>query len=168
MFLSKSNVHAFLSSAGKIQWFSAAPSNICSKSGVMFLRLVIKKAMKIWTVGSRVIDFLSDSLLWLFIVDRNGYIVNCRIFYHSFHAVCTRWIMKDIGFSMSYMVCMRFTHSKDRQFLLRKPLMCNLISVVCWILRQLILWTFYTPESYIYPLGVGIYTPKTEYPWSYL
>lgn len=34
------------------------------------------------------------------------------------------------GFSMSYMVCMRFTHSKDRQFLLRKSLTYNLIIVL--------------------------------------
>lgn len=35
------------------------------------------------------------------------------------------------GFSMSDMVCMRFTHSKDRQFLLRKSLTYNPIIVFC-------------------------------------
>lgn len=71
------------------------------------------------------------------------------------------------GFSMSYMVCIRFIHSKDRWFLLCKSLIYDIITVVYWILRQLILWTFYTPKSYIYTLGIGIYTPKTEYPLPY-
>lgn len=34
------------------------------------------------------------------------------------------------GFSMSYMVCIRFTHSKDRWFLLCKLLMYTLIAVI--------------------------------------
>ena len=37
---------------------------------------------------------------------------------------------EETGFSMSYMVCMRFTHSEDRLFLLRKSLMYNPITVL--------------------------------------
>lgn len=40
--------YAFLSSAGRIQWYSAVLSNICNRQDLWFLRLVIKKAMKIW------------------------------------------------------------------------------------------------------------------------
>ena len=40
--------HAFLSSADKIQCFSAVLSDIYSRSDLWFLRLGIKKAMKIW------------------------------------------------------------------------------------------------------------------------
>lgn len=133
-----------------------------------YLRLVIKKAMKIWYC------ILPDYGLLTGLS-----IVNVHHGPERIHSglsnilplfPCHMYPMnhEENGFSMSYMVCIRFTHSKDRQFLLRKPLTYNLITIAYWILSQPILWTFYTPESYIYPLGVGIYTPKTEYPWSYL
>lgn len=160
--------HAILSSADKIQWFSAVLSDICSRSGFMVSTAGHKKAMKIWYC------ILPDYGLLTGLS-----IVNVHHGPERIHSglsnilplfPCHMYPMnhEENGFSMSYMVCIRFTHSKDRQFLLRKPLTYNLITIAYWILSQPILWTFYTPESYIYPLGVGIYTPKTEYPWSYL
>lgn len=133
-----------------------------------FLRLVIKKAMKIWYCILPDYGLLTG--FSIVTVHHGPERIPSELLNILLAFLCCMYPMnhEGTGFSMSYMVCMRFTHSKDRQFLLHKPLMCNLISVAYWILRQLILWTFYTPKSYIYPLRVGIYTPNTEYPWSYL
>lgn len=141
--------HAFLSSAGKIQWFSAVPSNICSRSGFMVSTAGHKEGYEN--------DTLQTSGLWTF---------NRILYCNCHHGTDTWWIVEYfISLSMPYvfdeswrnrlfmlhMVCMRFTHSKDRQFLLRKPLTYNLIIVVHWILSQPILWTFYTPERLYLP-----------------
>lgn len=160
--------HAFLSSAGKIQWFSAAHPIFAAGQDLWFLRLVIKKAMKIWY--GRLPDYGLLTGLSIVTVHRGAERIHSELLKILLAFPCRMYPMdyERTGFSMSYMVCMRFTHSKDRQFLLRKSLTYNPIIVLYWILSQSILWTFYTPESYIYPLGVGIYTPKTEYPWSYL
>lgn len=160
--------HAFLSSAGRIQWYSAVLSNICSRQDLWFLRLVMKKAMKIWY--GRLPDYGLLTGFSIVSVHHGAERIHSELLNILLAFPCRMYPMdyERTGFSMSYMVCMRFTHSKDRQFLLRKSLMYNLIIVLYWILSQSILWTFYTPESYIYTLRVGIYTPKTEYSWSYL
>lgn len=81
--------YAFLSSAGKIQWFSAVLSNICNRQDLWFLRLVIKgyENMNYSTLPDY--GLLTGLSIVTVIMERNGYIVNCRIFYQSFHAVCT-------------------------------------------------------------------------------
>ena len=133
-----------------------------------YLRLVIKKAMKIWYCILPDYGLLTG--LSIVTVHHGPERIHSVLLNILSSFPCRMYPMnhEGTGFSMSYMVCMRFTHSKDRQFLLRKSLTYNLIIVLYWILSQSILWTFYTPESYIYTLRVGIYTPKTEYSWSYL
>lgn len=162
--------HAFLSSADRIQWFSAAPSNIYSRSRFMVSTAGHKKGYKNTMIHSRPPDYGLLTGLSIVTVHHGPEWIHSRLSNILPLFPCHMYPMnhEENGFSMSYMVCIRFTHSKDRQFLLRKPLTYNLITIAYWILSQPILWTFYTPESYIYPLGVGIYTPKTEYPWSYL
>ena len=160
--------YAFLSSADKIQWFSAVLTDICSRSGFMVSAAGHKKGYE-----NMIHSILSDyGLLTGFsivTIHHGSERIHSGLLNILSAFPCRMYPMnhEGTGFSMSYMVCMRFTHSKDRWFLLCKSLVCNPITVVCWILRQLILWMFYTPERYIYTLEIGIYAPKTEYTLPY-
>lgn len=104
-----------------------------------FLRLVIKKAMKIWY--SMLSDYGLLTGLSIVTVHCGAERIHSKLLNLLSVFPCRMYPMnhEGTGFSMSYMVCICFTHSKDRWFLLRKPLMCNPITVIYWILRQPIL-----------------------------
>lgn len=132
-----------------------------------YLRLVIKKAMKIWYCILPDYGLLTGFSIVTVHHGPERIHSGFWIFYQPFHTVCTRWIMKEPA-SLCHIWCVCVLHTlRIDSFLLRELPMYNIITIVYWILRQLILWTFYTPESYIYTLGIGIYTPRTEYPLPY-
>lgn len=93
-----------------------------------FLRLVIKKDMKILYSILPDYGLLTGLSIVTVIMERiHSELLNILLAFP-----CRMYLMdyERTGFSMLHMVCMRFTHSKDRQFLLRKPLTYNLIIVV--------------------------------------
>ena len=107
--------YAFLSSAGKIiQWFSAVPSDICSRSGFMVSTAGHKKAMKIWY--SILPDYGLLTGLSIVTVHHGPERIHSGLLNILSAFPCRMYPMdyEGTGFSMSCMVCMRFTHSKDR------------------------------------------------------
>lgn len=107
--------HAFLSSAGRIQWFSAAPSNICSRLKFVVSTAGHKKGYENMNY-STLPDYGLLTGLSIVSVHHGPERIHSELLNILLAFPCRMYPMdyEGTGFSMSDMVCMRFTHSKDR------------------------------------------------------
>ncbi len=107
--------YAFLSSADKIQWFSAVPSDIYSRSGFMVSAAGHKKGYENM-IHSILSDYGLLTGLSIVTTHHGPERIHSGLLNILSAFPCPMYPMnhEGTGSFMSYMVCMRFTHSKDR------------------------------------------------------